>query len=210
MKQEETDKRANRTSVWTWLPNVITGLTLIVLFITLMIMRNQLIQANKQFIQVNQGYLKIHPYLNLSVDELDRIIAVGPDKIIKPDSTFNAFNYSVKMINVGNLPLQYEVKSFDVYINEELYSTPFKETDNTIGILYPSQDARFRRESVYFDKLQHKAIPFSDIQKMKIRTSIKIEYGGTNDKEKIVDRSLTWKIYGNIAKFTWSSWKDKW
>lgn len=194
------------------LPSLVTGMTLYVLYMTLETMQMQVQSANRQFLHLNQGYLEIHPHVDPSLPDLDRVISVTGEQVINPNATFPSLNYYSVLKNIGNMPLRYNVEVYDVFINGEKYTLPFSPKDHTDGIIYPHQETTFNLKAVYLDKLQRKPIPYSDIQKLEQRNVIKITYYSTSDKSdlKSIERTLTWRFLGNAARFSWEAVEDKW
>lgn len=152
------------------------------------------------------------PTLNLTGDDIEHSIKIPSDGTVRvaDESTFQALNFGVDLRNVGNMPITYDVESFQVLINGKVVTRKLEPSDRTKNILFQDQERHFQLESVYFDQRERKPLSLLEIMKLNIQCHIRVRYDmlGMTDSPNYVDRSFEWSIYSNMMKYTWGTFND--
>jgi len=183
------------------IPNIIAIFSLILAW-------RALNTTKEQFKLTNQGYLHVTPHMMPGMESKKELLL--KIKYISPDTRIDYLSPKVILENVGNIPLKYEVKLLDTYINNILCSEPIEEGSG-IGILYPKQKLNFNRASVSFEKIQQQSITYSELKELSVRNILKIEYHSVNAPKgiKYINREFSWKFRDNMYSAQWEKFEDK-
>jgi len=162
--------------------------------------------SSRQFNFLNQGYLKAEPNIS-GLTRPDINILSGP-VTVNDDISFQGLNFIIDITNIGNLPVEYKILTFDIFINKVLRKEITK-TDNSMGILYPSQNFQFITQTIFFQQ-DKSLIFFKEIKELDIKCRMRIEYndlGLTNTK--IIDRDAFFLLYDNTIATRYTSFNDR-
>ena len=173
--------------------------------------QTQIAETKEQFRVLNQGYLNAMPRLDPARDGATSVIQVpfGGEKVVAANLSVDALNPVVNLENLGNLPLKYRIVKFDVWLNDQLRTSPLAATDNVNGVLYPKvQGNYFARPGIRLDV--RGPIPFGQLQKLTAKIHIQISYGTSKDDESMFDRESSFRWLGNGGNNVFTAIRDKW
>lgn len=161
-----------------------------------------LFNSKRQFELVNQSYMDISGI---------KATFTAPDSLLDHPLEENmkrgvgAMNFGFKINNVGNIPLKFDVKVFDLFY-DGVKVKGVKESDSKNGIVYPKKDLDFSLSTTPFEKLMSS----EDLANKKISTKVVIEYTDLNDNRiKTVDREYEFIVHRYNVEFTLKNVKDK-
>jgi hypothetical protein len=184
----------------------------LVAFVALVALGYQIYSANRQFGVLNRGYLNAFPNLSPSLDTLDHTVHVqtGGQLRIDPNARFDGINLLVPLENMGNLPFKYEVKKFDVWINDVLRTAEFAKNDNTLGVLFPKQQGKyFQRAGIRINE-NGQGVAYGEIMSWRIKIHLEVHYHEYDEERRKLDRDYDFYFFTDGGKYVETTIRDKW
>lgn len=183
----------------------------IVAFAALVALCYQIWSGNQQFKLLNKGYLQASPNLEFGVNNLTKAVHIPfGGEPVGPGFLINALNPVALLSNLGNLPLKYRVRVFDVWINDELKTLPLTDADHVIGLLFPKQDGMmFRRKGIELGPTGT-AFSFTHVMSLRLKIHLKMEYHEGSESPSILDREYSYQILENGGGYNITAIRDRW
>lgn len=162
--------------------------------------RQQNNATNAQFESLNQGYLQVSPMVLPHRSSLD-MKDIRPDGTCSPSAVFDCLQMHAELLNIGNLPLNYEVVELNFAIGERPLSPGVDADDARFGVLYPKQGVTYSIKTRFIDALKKEQYTSEQISKFKIFGKLVIKYWGREKSlTKVVSRNFKVTLFkGNAS-----------
>jgi hypothetical protein len=186
------------------LETAIAVISAVIAIAALVVSQNAIDMAEDQFRILNQGYIQIKPAIGFQspfINRYEQNVTIGDEEELW------AMDFSFDLQNIGNLPVAYNVKRFDVFLADTLFKSQAKDFI-TNGAIYPKEETRYHLPSAFFLK-NHGLVKFKEIKKQRILEVIEIEYNDlSSSHKKFIRRKIEIFIADNVIQTAVIEWED--
>jgi hypothetical protein len=191
------------TNIWdVGVANVIAGLALLALFY-------QIWDGRTQFSLLNKGYLEATPRMAFTARDPMRTFSNPEGHALTPEFPVDGITPTLDLKNCGNLPLKYEVKQFDVWMDDQLVVSAFEPTARRLGLLFPSGTTHFVRPAIWLDR-DGRPMSLQRLSQIRFRFVISISYGTGRRLSSLCQRDYSYCLHAAGGNWNFISINDRW